>query len=99
MSALIRKLRVLSKYSADGHFDSMSASRFKLRSSSMVEPKHPPEALEACDGSRCGFDAACLFEPGFPLQYTDMCLHPRRTRDLINRARTAAGKALTATYA
>ena len=53
---------VLSKYSADGHFDSMSASRFKLRSSSMIKANQSAEALGAFDGERWRFLAFGRFD-------------------------------------
>ncbi len=49
---------VLSKNSADRHFESTSDSQIDLRSGAMVEAQHPAEALGAFDGARCRFGAA-----------------------------------------
>ena len=51
------RMLVLSKYSADRHFDSMSGSRIDLRCGTMVEAQHSAESLGAPDRAECRFGA------------------------------------------
>jgi hypothetical protein len=53
---------VLSKNSADRHFESTSDSQVNLRSGAMVEAQHPAEPLGAFDGARRRFDAVTGFD-------------------------------------
>ena len=54
--------RVLSKNSADLHFESTNDSQINLRSGSMIEAQHSAESLGAFDGARRRFGSICRLD-------------------------------------